>query len=201
MTTEHKIKSLGQAIDEIVSALSSLPDAIRQVAIKAACDHLAIPIHNPPSAIETPAALGSKALAQLAPLADPDQVLDIRTLTQQKTPSTAQEMACLVAFYLQRKAPAHERKNTVTADDLKRYFIQADFPLPKRMEQLLINSKVAGYFDSEGRGAYRLNPVGYNLVAHSLPRGDSPTQVKGRRTTANKKARKSTRRKTRATRK
>lgn len=189
MTTEHKTKSLGQAIDEIIAALSAVPDAVRQVAIKAACDHLSIPIPNPQAATgEAAAAIGTRSLSQLIPLGEPDQVVDIRTLRQQKNPSTANEMACLVAFYLQRRAPAHERKNTVTAEDLNRYFIQANFPLPKRIEQLLVNSKAAGYFDSEGRGAYRLNAVGHNLVAHSLPRGDSPTQAKARRSSRVRKA-------------
>jgi len=202
MTTEHKIKSLGQAIDEIVAALSTVPDAVRQVAIKAACDHLAIPMPNPQAtAGEAAATKGAGTLTQLAPLGDQEQVIDIRTLAQQKNPSTTYEKACLIAFYLQRRAPADERKNTVTAEDLNRYFIQAGFPLPKRMEQVLVNSKAAGYFDSESRGAYRLNPVGHNLVAHSLPRGDSPAQGTGRRSSPAKKAKRSSRKKGKRTRK
>ena len=36
----------------------------------------------------------------------------------------------------------------------------------------LVDTKNAGYLDNgSARGLYRLNPVGYNLVAHSLPAG------------------------------
>ena len=79
-------------------------------------------------------------------------------------------MACVVAHYLQTLAPESERKDTVNASDVKGYFIQGGFPLPKRPEQLLLDAKGAGYFDSAKRGAYRLNPVGHNLVVHQLPR-------------------------------
>jgi hypothetical protein len=34
-----------------------------------------------------------------------------------------------------------------------------------------VNAKNAGYFESAGGGRYKLNTVGYNLVAHNLPRG------------------------------
>ena len=78
-------------------------------------------------------------------------------------------MACLVAYYLQEVAPDAERKSTVTAGDLDKYFKQAGFKLPSRPGQVLIDAKGDGYFDSTGRGEYRLNAVGYNLVAHSMP--------------------------------
>jgi len=201
MTAEQKTKSLGQAIDEIISALSSLPDAVRQVAIKAACDHLGVPAHNPSITTEALAAAGSNAILEVIPARESGQAVDIRMLKQQKNPASNKEMACLVAFYLQRQAPPHERKDTVTAEDLNRYFVQAGFPLPKRMEQLLVDARAAGYFDSVGRGAYRLNPVGHNLVAHSLPRGGDLTQAQGRRITTARKARKSVKRRTIAKRK
>lgn len=80
-------------------------------------------------------------------------------------------MACIVAYYLQNIVPAEERKESIAAEDVDKYFRQASYPLPKAKRQLLINAKSSGYFDSAGRGAYKLNAVGYNLVAHSLPRG------------------------------
>jgi hypothetical protein len=78
-------------------------------------------------------------------------------------------MAAIVAFYLKEHARADEKQETVGKDDLEKYFKQAKFRLPKTIGQLLPDAKAAGYFDSAERGKYKLNAVGYNLVAHSLP--------------------------------
>lgn len=100
---------------------------------------------------------------------------DIRSLKEAKQPRSANEMAALVAYYLSELAPGGERRDSITTDDLKVYFKQAGYPLPKQPRFTLKNAKNAGYFESTGdSGVYRLNPVGYNLVAHSLPAGSGP---------------------------
>ena len=79
-------------------------------------------------------------------------------------------MACLVAYYLDSLAPVGERKAAITSVDVEKYFKQGGFRLPKRINQVLVDAKSAGYFDSAARGSYKLNPVGHNLVVHTLPR-------------------------------
>lgn len=79
-------------------------------------------------------------------------------------------MACIVAYYLENLAPTSEKRAEIVTKDIEKYFKQANYALPKAIRQLLINARAAGYFDSAGRGEYRLNPVGHNLVAHTLPR-------------------------------
>ena len=79
-------------------------------------------------------------------------------------------MACVVAYYLQELAPEAERKETTSTADLEKYFKQAGFQLPRAMEQVLRDAKSSGYFESASRGEYKLNAVGYNLVAHNLPK-------------------------------
>jgi hypothetical protein len=162
-------KTLGQAIDEIVNALSALDEKSRPTAIAAACAHLGIEKEPEVAVRQTPmvSPRGAAALASIQPAQTPK---DIRTLKDEKQPENAREMACLVAYYLQNYAPENERKDVVTADDIVKYFKQAHFPLPKRIPQLLIDARHSGYFDPAERGAYRLNAVGYNLVAHTLPR-------------------------------
>jgi hypothetical protein len=172
MSEEIK-KSFGQAIDEIVNALRSIDPKSRLIAVKAACDVLEIDlasaganshsVQNPPS-LSQPPSLEFNLNQSL------QGITDIRSLKERKQPSNAQEMACLVAYYLEELAPTESRKNDIGADDLDKYFKQADFPLPKKMLQVLVDAKASGYFDSTGRGKYKLNPVGYNLVAHGLPR-------------------------------
>ncbi len=159
-------KTLGTAIDEIISALEGLPPDARTTAVTAACNHLGIPTGTaPPSTSAQP---NTPGLQPSPP--GPPKLTDIKTLKQERGPRNTGEMACLVAYYLQELARPEERKDTLTTADIEKYFKQANFRLPKVISQVLPNAKASGYFDSAGSGAYKLNPVGYNLVAHALPR-------------------------------
>ena len=95
--------------------------------------------------------------------------MDIRSLKEQKQPKSAVQMACLVAYYLNEHASDGDKKATVKIEDMEKYFKQGGYKLPQRIGQLLVDAKAAGYFDSAGRGEYRLNAAGYNLVAHGMP--------------------------------
>ena len=153
-------KTIGAGIDEIVAALEGLDESTRATAVRAACEHLGV---VPPQAASI-----SAPAAEPPPPAAP--VTDIRTFKAQKQPTSAREMACVVAYYLESLAPTNERKTDVSTADVEKYFKQAGFRLPTRLAQLLIDAKASGYFDAAGHGKYKLNPVGHNLVVHSLPR-------------------------------
>ena len=99
---------------------------------------------------------------------------DILTLKEQKQPSSGTQMIALMAYYLMHLAPENERKETISADDIQKYFVQAKYPMPGSKSQALVHAKNAGYLDPSERGEYRLNSVGYNLVAHKLPTDGSP---------------------------
>ena len=164
-----KKMSLGQAIDTIIEALESLDPTTRQTAITAACSHLNIEFAEKEAKVTLP---GETPIVQTinTQVVTSHKQIDIRTLKEEKAPKSAAQMACIVAYYLQELAPTNERKQTVNASDLDKYFKQAKFPLPKAMPQLLPDARIAGYFDSaSGKGEYSLNAVGYNLVAHNLP--------------------------------
>ncbi|HKA75299.1 MAG TPA: hypothetical protein VKE26_26085, partial [Xanthobacteraceae bacterium] len=71
-------------------------------------------------------------------------------------------------------APPDERRDYIVADDIRKYFLQAVFPLPSAPPHMtLVNAKNAGYLDARERGQYRLNPVGYNLITNKLPPAQS----------------------------
>ena len=178
-------KTLGEAIDEIVQALQSLDQSSRVTAIKAACDHLHISFEkqNVEHVTETVHQSVTPTISK---------PVDIKSLKEQKRPASAIEMAALVAFYLSEHAPETDRKNEVDVDDMVKYFKQAVFSLPKRPKTLLVNVKNAGYVESVGSGKYKLNPVGYNLVAHNLPRSQSETVTKSKRSKKKSSKRKST---------
>ena len=81
-------------------------------------------------------------------------------------------MAVLVAYYLKTMAPDEEKKDAIKASDIEHYFTQADYPLPggkNGAADTLGNAKRAGYMESAGHGLYRLNRVGFNLAAYSMP--------------------------------
>lgn len=99
-----------------------------------------------------------------------ERVVDIRSLKEQKRPRSANEMAALVAYYVSELAPPSEHRETVNTDTIRRYFKLAGFRLPKDLRYTLANAAASGYLDNVSRGEYRLNPVGYNLVVHGMPR-------------------------------
>ena len=164
-------KTLGQCIDELVNALKDVEDSSKIIAIKAACEHLNISLGE--GIIEQGTPQGQPDIRQpqvTPPPSSQRSVMDLKTLKEEKNPSSAVEMACVVAYYLENHAPNNERKVEMTKNDIVKYFKQARFRLPKVPKQLLISAAGAGYLDSVGRGTYKLNPVGYNLVALTLPR-------------------------------
>lgn len=172
MSTSGK-KTLGIAIDEIVAALEALDESARATAVRAACEHLGMsaPVHGSNSGAVFASGIEALEGDQLVVATPPTYpITDIRTLKDQKQPASADEMACVVAYYLESLAPQTERKKEISSKDLDKYFKQSGYRLPKRMPQVLVNARASGYFDSAGHGKYKLNPVGHNLVAHNLPK-------------------------------
>jgi len=169
MTTQidlevEAIKTLLTALEplEAKARASALDYVIRRLDIRiaAASDvqrhDQKIPPPPPIEALETPTPTTPK--------------VHIKDLKEQKKPRSANEMAALVAYYLSHVAPANERKQAITTKDIETYFKIADFRLPSKPQFTLINAKASGYFEALGNGEYKLNPVGYNLVAHSMPK-------------------------------
>jgi hypothetical protein len=121
----------------------------------------------------------------------PVRRISIRDLKEEKKPESSNQMAALVAYYLSEIADGPERKDAINTADLERYFKQASFKLPKSLPSTLPNATAAGYFDPTGSGLYKLNAVGYNLVAHGLPRANStpPKRISQRLKKTKKSAR------------
>jgi hypothetical protein len=109
-------------------------------------------------------------LPQLPTTATPASAIDLRSFAEQKKPETVNQRVAVMAYYLAHVAQGNDRRDFITAADIKKYFIQAGFPLPSSPPRItLANVKNAGYLDSRKEGQYVLNPIGHNLVAHKLP--------------------------------
>jgi len=185
-----EVESELKAIRVILGALTPLGDDARSSVISYVFSRLGISVGQP---VEAP--YSSSPVREAIPI-EPAQrrgLIDIRTLKEEKQPSSAREMAVLVAFYLSELAPAGERKTEISADDIRQYFKQAAFKLPAAPEMTLVHTRNAGYFDpGSARGLYKLNAVGYNLIAHSLPA--TPGAIKTKRRTKGSTPNKKTKR-------
>lgn len=163
--------TLGQAIDQVITALGAFESADQQTILRAVYAHLnisgpaeAAPVgrrHEEQAREDRSAAPPSRAGEYAG--------MDIKTFKELKNPSSARQMACVVAYYLAEIATGDERKEVVTTSDVEKYFKQGRYALPTKLEQLLIDCRGAGYFESPTRGEYKLTRVGHNLVAHQLP--------------------------------
>jgi hypothetical protein len=169
-TSEKDKLLVGEALDRVLAALKPLDDHSRQTVLVAVSHQLRIDL--PGSGQQTFQPGRAAGAPQPTSIVQPESrsVTDIRSLAQQKAPTSAVERTVFVAYYLSEVAPETERKDYIGKEELIKYFKQAGFPLPKRPEQTLVNAKHAGYLDSVGEGKYRLNPVGHNLIAFNLPR-------------------------------
>jgi hypothetical protein len=162
-----------KAMQAIVAALKPLTEEERRRVLEYVLGRFgALPIQGSiPSSSVVSVISGGTAAAESASIvhyAGHGVVHDIRTLKETKGPRSANEMAALVAFYVSELAPEGERKNTISKADIERYFKTAGFNLPADAAFTLVNAKNAGYLDNAGSGQYKLNPVGYNLVAHRM---------------------------------
>ena len=197
---EDNKKTLGAAIDEIMSALAALPEGVRLTAVRAACEGVGVILEPLPRTTDDRSDAGpqSRPTGHTPPGPQADSMpQDIRSLKVAKNPKNNQEMACVMAYYLQHLAPTTERKTVVGAGDIEKYFAQAGFPLPKAPGQVLVDAKLAGYFDAVDRGTYKLNPVGHNLVVHGLPKQDLGSGNRSSRSSSARSAKKAASKKAR----
>lgn len=154
----YKVKvTIGDASVEIEGAEQGVVEIVK--ALKDIFTHRQAPGGPPPSSAPT---------STSQPLSRP-ALTDIRSFFTEKAPTNDIEAVTTVAYYLQYLARNNERSETVNSQQLEQAFHHAGWSKPKVITQTLRNTKQAGYIDSAGEpGEYRLNPVGYNLVAHTL---------------------------------
>jgi hypothetical protein len=178
-----------QAIKTLLTALEPLKPNVRQSVLDYVMKRLGITAQEAASRSE------SQTLPPGEPLKQQKAPLHIKDLVLEKKPRNAVEMATLVAYYLSHRAAEGERKGTINTKDLETYFKIADFKLPTKPRFTLPNAKTAGYLDAAGDGEYKLNPVGYNLVVHSMPKTGAASTARPRRTRSTSKSQKVKRKK------
>jgi len=178
MTDEAEDEADVKAISALIAALKPLNAESRSHVLEFVLKRLGIslsatqahPVHAPPAA---PTSFTPPAVTP-SPFLTPFNVQDIRTFAAEKKPRTVNERVAVIGYYLEQLAPEGERRNYLTSDDVKTYFVQAGFELPTAPPNMtLTHAKNAGYLNGLERGQYKLNAVGHNLVVHKLPGGES----------------------------
>ncbi len=114
---------------------------------------------------------------------------DIRAFFKHKTPTSDIEAAALVAYYYKYMAEEREGRDAIDTETLNEAFRLAGRKLSRNPKGTLWNARRAGYLDGVGDGGYALNPVGYNLVEHTLGKTSSP-ESKPRRSKKSRRTRK-----------
>jgi len=185
-----------KAMNDIIVTLNGLEDNSRVRVIKYVLERIELASNNKFTLkqIDFPAVSSEINETGYTTTQSSPSFLDIRTLKIQKDPKSGIQMAVLVAYYLQEVASIADRKEAIDTRDIEKYFKQAPYKLPTGKNgaaDVLNNAKKAGYLEATGRGTYKLNPVGYNLIAHGLPENPS-VSFHGKKKTTKKSGSKKT---------
>lgn len=148
----------------IVEQLKGLPAEDQERVIKWACEKLGI--SEPSAPVARPTAPGT-SVAALAPQQSVATSTNIKSFVEEKSPQSDMHFAVVVTYFYRFLAP--EKKEAITSEDLQeatRLAGRARLTLPSKT---LSNAVFAGLLDSAGRGLWKINTVGENLVAIVLP--------------------------------
>ena len=112
---------------------------------------------------EAPIQHGNSAVQQQA------TPINIKSFIEQKKPDSDIHLVTTIAYYYAFEAPEDERKESIGAKDLTEALRQSQQKRFNNPVQVLNNAKKRGLLDSAGRGQFKVNSVGENLVAMVLP--------------------------------
>jgi len=117
----------------------------------------------------TPATGHARALQMPAAAGGTGRQTDVKSFTAAKAPKSDQQFAAVIAYFYQFEAPQDQRKDLIDAGTMKEAARQAGRKQVNQWSMTLNNAKNAGYLDHAGKGRFKLNAVGENLVAITLP--------------------------------
>jgi len=103
----------------------------------------------------------------------PSRTIDIKSFVAAKNPRSDMQFAAVVAYYYRFEAPPDESLESISPEVLQNAARLANRHRLSRPRQTLVNAKAQGYVDLVERGQYRINSVGENLVAMTLPGPES----------------------------
>ena len=90
------------------------------------------------------------------------------------------QFAAVVAYYYRFEASPDTQLESISAEVLQDAARLVNRHRLSRPRQTLINARAQGYLDQVDRGQYRINSVGENLVAMTLPGTEASVAPSGR---------------------
>lgn len=168
--------NLFDAAKSIVETLKGLDKAAQAMAMRFASETLGMTTLGIPPTAPPPVS----PVANVSPtgIGGLSHSTTIKQFCGSKAPKSDQQFAAVVAYFHRFEAPEPERRDTIDSSTLQeatRLVGRSRFREPSKT---LRNAKNAGYLDSVGEGVYRINSVGENLVAMTLPGNGADSPVK-----------------------
>ncbi|MGA7726268.1 MAG: hypothetical protein WCA95_13410 [Opitutaceae bacterium] len=169
----------------IVVALKGLQKTQQERAIRYASETLGlspvqpVPTHIPAHIVEQPS-------GGHPPDHSAKRAVDIKQFSESKAPKSDNQFAAVVAYYYRFEAPVEQRRDSIDDAVLRDAARLVVRKRPSRMT--LNNAKNRGYLDAIGGGSFRINTVGENLVAVTLPNRDDKPRKKAVKNKGSKKA-------------
>lgn len=101
------------------------------------------------------------------------QATDLKSFVAAKNPTSDMQFAAAVAYYYKFEAPISDRRESIDSEILQDATRLSSRERLKDPIQTLRNASFNGLIDkAENKGFYRINTVGENLVAMTLPQNN-----------------------------
>ncbi|THU40482.1 hypothetical protein FAM09_11520 [Niastella caeni] len=170
-----------EATKAIIEALEPFEAKERERIIRWACEKLGIiqqtVVQTAPQkeVIVQPAVTpGAHAIQQGQSLTK-----DLKTFLSEKSPKSNNQLAAAVAYYYMFEAPQNERKHFIVKEDLQNACRIAGLERLTKPEMTLFNAYNGGLLDKGAEnGTYKINSVGENLVAMTMPSANGKSNSK-----------------------
>ena len=165
----------GQNDFDVAKAISELLNGIekerQQRVLRWVAESLEIALHTKPHGTheQVPPTPPADSMGASSSTAAPGLAMDIKSFMESKKPKSDIQFAAATAYYYRFEAAADDRKESITADILRDATRLAGRARLAKPLMTLNNAKKQGYVDASERGAFRINSVGENLVAMTLP--------------------------------
>lgn len=177
------------AAKAISEQLKDMDKERQQRILRWVAESLGLPLHIKAHEghVEKPA--GHEQVLHIPPPPSSGQV-DVKIFVNSKKPKSDVQFATTIAYYYQFEANSAERKQTIDSKMLQDAARLCGRDRFKRPLMTLTNAKNQGYLDAAGRGEFRINTVGENLVAMTLPGSESERKsIRRSRKAARKRSR------------
>lgn len=197
--SEKKIDDL-DAVRTITNTLAQFDSDTQSRIVRWACEKLGLSVPS-----DTAAASTSNASVEVTPSGPSESTqavphhkrggTDIKSFISEKNPASNNEFSACVAYYYRFEAPDAQQKDAINGEDLLEACRLAGRARVARPSQTLVNAYAVGLLTkTDDRGHYAISTVGENLVAMTLPSGNSGKRAmsaggkKGQKAATKKKA-------------